>query len=265
MNWMNLFSVSGLKSAGTVIKKSTVKHMPEIMIGFGLAGMISSLFMVGAEAPKASKRIQKRKKELSVKKLPVKEIIKVTWKGYAIPAATTIASVGCIIGGTRVSLRRSAVLATAYSLSERALTDYKEKVIETIGEKKEKTVRDKVAQSKVDKYPADSANNSVIVTGKGTLLCFDAVGGQYFRSDAESIKKVVNELNSRLISEMYMSLNEFYYAMGLENTTLGDDLGWNIDDGLIDLDMTSRLTKDMEPCLVINYRIAPRYGYDKLG
>lgn len=49
--------------------------------------------------------------------------------------------------------KRTAALATAYKLSETALTEYKEKVVETIGEKKEQLVRDKIDKDHIDKDP----------------------------------------------------------------------------------------------------------------
>ena len=74
-----------------------------------------------------------------------------------------------------------------------------------------------------------------------------------------------NELNSRLINEMYVSLNDFYYELGLKTTTGGDDLGWNIHrDGLVDVQFSSQLSDKGEPCLVIDYRVAPRYDFAKL-
>ena len=63
---------------------------------------------------------------------------------------------------------------------------------------------------------------------------------------------------------MYIALNEFYYEVGLPGTKMGDELGWNIDGGLIGLDFSSQLSEDGTPCLVIDYRIAPRYEYEKL-
>ena len=68
-----------------------------------------------------------------------------------------------------------------------------------------------------------------------------------------------------MLSEMYISLNEFYDAIGLEQTGIGDDLGWNINrDGLIEIEFSSQLTEDDQPCVVIDYHIAPRYDFSKL-
>ena len=62
--------------------------------------------------------------------------------------------------------------------------------------------------------------------------------------------------------EMYISLNEFYYEIGLNPISIGDDLGWNIDHGYIELSFSSQLTDDGNPCLVIDYQVTPRYEYN---
>ena len=77
----------------------------------------------------------------------------------------------------------------------------------------------------------------------------------------DKIKKAENELNRQMRDEMYISLNDFYYEIGLDNIKLGDELGWNINDGYIDLSFSSQLTSDETPCLVIDYAVAPRYDY----
>jgi hypothetical protein len=60
---------------------------------------------------------------------------------------------------------------------------------------------------------------------------------------------------------MYISVNDFYYEIGLGNTKIGNDLGWHVDNGLIDLEFSSQLADDGTPCLVLDYRVAPRYDY----
>ena len=62
---------------------------------------------------------------------------------------------------------------------------------------------------------------------------------------------------------MYVSLNDFYYELGLENIELGEELGWNVNNGLVELNFSSQLSSDETPCLVMNYNIAPRYDYYK--
>lgn len=151
------------------------------------------------------------------------------------------------------------LLATAYSLSEAAFAEYREKAAETVGEKKEAEIRDKVAKAQIERDPV--SGHEVIMTGKGDTLCYDVVSGRYFKSSIEKIRRAENVLNRKLMDEMYVSLNEFYYELGLKCTGMGNELGWNVDDGLIDLHFSTQLSEDETPCLVVDYHIAPRYDY----
>ena len=239
----------------------TTKHSPEILTGLGVAGMVSMTVMAVKATPKAIQLIEEKKREEQVDALSVGETIKVAWKPYIPVALTGVFSTACLIGANSVNSRRNAALATAYKLSETALAEYKDKVIETIGEKKEKEVRDKVAKSKVENNPPKS--NEVILTGTGKTLCFETISGRYFESDIDTIKRVENKLNHKLLRNDTLSLSEFYYELGLNATSISDDLGWNVENGLINLYFSSQLTPDGEPCVVIDYETIPKYNYNK--
>lgn len=244
------------------IRSGLQKHSPEILTGIGIAGMITTTALAVRATPKALLLIEEKKIEEDVDKLKPVEVVRTTWTCY-IPATVTGAlSIACLVGASSVSLKRNTALATAYSLSESALKTYQEKVIETIGEKKEKEIRDEIAKGQLKKDPL--VNKEVIVTGKGETLCYDTISGRYFKCDIEKIRRVEAMLNKELYSSMYVSLNDFYYEIGLRSTELGDELGWNTDMGPINFDFSSQLAEDDTPCLVINYHIAPRYDYRTL-
>lgn len=255
------------------------KHSPEILTGIGIAGMVTTAVLAVRATPKAllllEQEKQRKNDELKaaanetdsgeceeIEKLKPVEAIRVAWTCYIPSAVTGVLSIACLIGASSVNARRTAALATAYSLSESALKEYQEKVIETIGEKKEQGIRDSVAKDKLKRDPI--VNKEVIITGKGETLCYDSITSRYFKCDIEKLRKVENMMNKRLLSEMYISLNEFYYEIGLNQTDIGDDLGWNIEDGLVDLEFSSQLAEDDTPCLVIGYRVSPRYSFRSL-
>ena len=251
-----------LSKSFLLLKTSIKKHSPEILTGIGIAGMITTTVMAVRATPKALILIEERKEEIGVNQLEAVDLIKTTWMCYVPAALTGTLSIACLIGASSVNVRRNAALATAYTLSESALKDYQEKVIEMFGEKKNEAVKDAIAKDKVEKNPV--VTREVIITEKGNTLCYDAVSGRYFKGDIEKIKKAECELNRQMRDEMYISLNDFYYEIGLDNIKLGDELGWNIDDGYIDLSFSSQLASDGTPCLVIDYTIAPRYDFRNL-
>lgn len=244
------------------LKTAIKKHSPEILTGIGIAGMITTTVMAVRATPKALILIEERKEEIGAEKLEAMDMVKTTWACYIPAAITGTLSVACLIGASSVNARRNAALATAYTLSESALKDYQGKVIEMFGEKKNEAVKDAVAKDKVEKNPV--VTREVIITEKGNTLCYDSISGRYFKSDIEKIKKAECELNRQMLDDMYVSLNDFYYEIGLDSVKLGDELGWNVDSGYIDLSFSSQLASDGTPCLVIDYSVAPRYDYRNL-
>lgn len=244
------------------LKTAIKKHSPEILTGIGIAGMITTTVMAVRATPKALILIEERKEEIGAEKLEAMDMVKTAWACYIPAAITGTLSVACLIGASSVNARRNAALATAYTLSESALKDYQGKVIEMFGEKKNEAVKDAIAKDKVEKNPV--VTREVIITEKGNTLCYDAISGRYFKSDIEKIKKAECELNRQMLDDMYISLNDFYYEIGLDSVKLGDELGWNVDSGYIDLSFSSQLASDGTPCLVIDYSVAPRYDYRNL-
>lgn len=239
------------------------KHSPEILTGIGVTGMITSTVLAVKATPRAMKLIEQSRLELHKENLTPLETVKVAWKPYLPAAITGVVSISCIIGGSAVSSKRNAALATAYTISEKALVRYRDKVVETIGEKKERAIREKIAQDEVNENPVSNAQ--VIVTAKGNTLCMDSITRRYFRSDIEKIKKVVNDLNRKMLTDNYVSLNEFYYALDLEGTKTGNQLGWNVSQGYIDIYYSASLAENDEPCIVIDFETAPYYDFDKFA
>jgi hypothetical protein len=237
-----------------------VKHSPEILTGIGVAGMITSTVLAVKATPKALELINEAKKKEHTDDLTPIETVKVTWKCYIPAAVTGAVSVACIIGASSVSLKRNAALATAYKLSETALSEYKEQVIETIGTKKEQTVREKVAQKQIDKNPVSV--NEIYITGDGDTLFLDPLSQRHFKSDIERIRKAENVINKQMIHDICgsASLNDFYDEIGLERTDLGDIMGWHTEH-LMDLDIMSGIAPNGKPCLVIGHHNAPIYNF----
>jgi hypothetical protein len=243
------------------IDRTIAKHSPEILTGIGIAGMITTTILAVKATPKALRICEEVKAEHEEpKKL---DYVKATWKCYIPAAVTGVVSTACLIGASSVNLKRNAALATAYQISQTALTEYKDKVVETVGEETEKVIREKVAQDKIDKNP--DRNNGVVIFSDNEYPCYDSISGRYFQSSESKIKEAVNNINYRLLSEMYISLNEFYDELGLPRTAIGDEIGWNIDNGLLEVYL-SDTTKDSNgrPCPVLDYNVAPKYDFFKL-
>lgn len=243
------------------IKASISRHSPEILTGIGIAGMVTTTILAVKATPKAIKLIEAEKQAKHVDALSPVDTVKTVWKCYIPAVMTGVSSIACLIGSNAINAKRNAALTTVYTLSEMARNEYKEKVIETIGEKKERTIKEKVDAERIKKDPV--SKKEVIITEKGTTLCYDHVFGRYFKSDIDIINRAMNKINREIVINMYASLNDFYAELGLSPVEMGYDLGWNIDDGTIEIEPSSQLADDGTPCLVIDYSVSPKYNYSR--
>lgn len=251
---------TNLSSLVNSVKTFTSRHAPEILTGLGVAGMATSTVLAVKATPKAIRILDERKKKEG--ELPKVEIVKSCWKCYAPAVLTGVVSAACIIGASSITARRYAALTAAYKISETALTEYKEKVVETIGEKREKGVLDKVAAKNIEQNPVPE--NDILQTGNGTTLCFDPMTSRYFYSSIESIRGAAVNVKEMLFHGVWgcASLNEFYDELGLPHAEVGDILGWNTDN-LIAIDISSHITDKGIPAAVIVYSTRPVYEYDR--
>lgn len=250
MNVKNLIAVS---------KQWAKKNSPDILTAVGIVSLVGSVVESVKITAKAVKMIEDAKCETPV------EVVKTVGPSYIPVAISTGVGVACIVGARRIDHKRQAALMAAYALSENNLKEYKQKVTEVLGEKSEKKVRDAMAQEQVIKNPV--SDNDILDTGLGDTIFYDPYSSRYFKSNIESVRRALNNLNYRLMSEMWVSVNDLYEEIGLAPTKMGDQLGWNIDAGLIYVgnaaEFRAATMPDGRPCLVLDtdVSIAPRYNY----
>ena len=234
---------------------------PQILTALAVAGLVGTVVLAVKATPKATEDLYDAKHEKG-EDLTVVETVQVAWKYYVPATATGLVAIACIVGANTVNTRRQAALMSLYGVTERAFNEYKEKVVQEIGDKKEQVVRDAIAQDHIDAAPP--IEKKIAETGHGNTLCRDEYSGRYFRSSMERLRKAEVDLNFKILHDDSVSLNEFYSLLNLEPTKVGDELGWNTDRKL-ELDITSGISSDGEPVLVIDYRVNPTEGYYKFG
>lgn len=258
-------------------KVRMAKNAPTILTITGITAMASSTYWAVKATPKAlalkeKAEVEKNKKAGTFKgdkvnnwiPLTKLEIVQTCWRCYAPAFITGVLGAACLIGANSMNLRKNAALAAAYALSETNFKEYREKTLEEVGEKKEEKIRNAVAEEKIAKNPVNTS--TVLETGNGDTLCYDAICGRYFKSSIEKLKSALNELNMELVRDGYVSLNQYYDLIGLPDGMLGDDLGWSINDNhsTVQLDLSAQLTKDeaQTPCMVVAFKYGPIYNYD---
>ena len=245
-----------VKNLGGVISKNS----PTILTGLAVGGLFTTVIFAVKVTPKALSIVEENtgfNEEGEMMAPTPKEIVQLTWKLYIPAACMGLATAVCIVGSNSINQRRNAALATVYGLTEAAFREYKEKVVETIGKSKELKVRDEISSDRVKRDPPGEAE--IIFTGRGEMLCRDSFSGRYFKSDIEKIRRSINEINENRLQNMWVTLNDLYYELGLSNTKLGDLLGWDMDTGNVKVSFSTQLTEDNEPCLVLNYDVAPKF------
>lgn len=250
------------------------KHSPEILTGCGIAGFGATVILVAKEAPSAKERLDDLHAEWAENDIEMtkpkmifeeaKTIAPIYW-----PAATTgIISVGCVLSAHRISTKRTAAWAAAYEVAQSNFVEYKNAVVEQIGEKKEKAVVDAICQKDIEKDPPKddisrpvSDSNEVVITDGKSLFKFKC-NGRYFRSTRDDIYQAVKKISDRLITEMWIPFNDLQFELGLDNTDDGDENGFWVENG-IDVNFSSCIAPNGETCQVVifNTWLAPDKRY----
>lgn len=258
---MGKVNIPKLDSAS--VKNFGKKHGTTIMLICAGATSVAAVITAVTATPKALELIERKKEELDTDKLEPVEIVKTTWKCYIPTALSESASIMLLICAATNSSKQAKMLSAAYTLSETAFREYREKIIETIGEKKEKAVRDEIAKDKVRENPP--AVTEVTIVSSGDQLCFDPLMSRYFQSSAEKIRRAVNKVNDEMLRgyDSSATLNDLYYELGLAETKLGEELGWeNMKTGLIEVQFSTQLASDEIPCLVMDFGHNPPTYFD---
>lgn len=279
---------------GNALKKVTrvvSKNSPTILTGLAVGGVVAT----GIMAVKGDRKAQDMKvahemdsellvegqaifdedgvteqKPCRFRERTTAETIKLTWRCYVPAGLMGMATICCIVGANTINVKRNVALATAYSLSEEAAKEFKDKVKETVGEKKVQKMENEIMQEKVNNNPAP-ADENICYTGKGDQLMYDAWSGRYFKSGQMEVEKAVNVLNKMMIAKKQsVSMNEYYEMIGLPllSNAVGDEFGWNFhqfNEGEdITVDFYPVFSNDQTPCIGVKFEPELLYTYGEV-
>lgn len=236
-----------VKAAEQVIRQNS----PAILAGLGATGTVVTGYLAYRTGFKVGYRIANDDAIGLVRTR--KEYIQEHGRTFIPPLVAGAVSIGCIIGGTRIGNRRTAAITAAYSLSEKAFQEYRDKVTEKVGERKEQGMRDEIAQERVS---GSAPSRDIILMGGGDVLCCDLRTDRYFLSSVERLKKAQNDVNFRILQDGYAYLSDFYSMIDVylpKESTYGYHMGWSRDKGSMELEFSTILADDTRPCVTINY------------
>lgn len=228
----------------------------KIFAGCAIATEMLGFWFMHKEAPIVRDRLDELGENANWK-----DKIKAAGPVYLPALGMLVLSTGSIIGGCVAGEKKAAVLTGLYTASEAALRKYERKVVDKIGRDKAQEIQDAIAKDYISENPPAVGRNKIYATGNGDKLIYDPLSGRYFTSEPSKIIAAMNLLNHRILSEEWVSVNEWYEELELEPVGLGDDKGWN-HDHMIDIPddpdrWSTTQSPDNVPCFIITYYNRP--------
>lgn len=253
-----------LTTIGKLVERFARDNSPLILTTVAIAGTVSTAILSGKAALRANQILKEEQERLGMREIfptfDAREKARLVWRCYIPPAGMGVLTIGAILGVNRIGTRRTAAIAAAYSILENSFDEYREKVVEKLGERKEGALRDELAQEQIKRNPV--GDREVIVCLNGDVLCYDAYTGRYFTSSVEELRKAANEINFQIIHHNYASLADFYILVGLPPTMMSESVGWNVDRKL-ELQLTTCMSEDERPCVHVAFQVDPNPAYQR--
>lgn len=246
----------------TGVRKASA-HSPAILTGVAVAGSLTTAFLTGTATFKAAEIIRKDREleklhpTLTFETPTLKSDFKLVWKEYVPAAGVFLLTASCMIMATRIGSRRAAAVVTAYGVLEHGFTEYRDKIVETIGEKKETEIRDELAK---DRLLRASQPAFAMTIPQGLVPCYEATTDRWWPCSMEILNRAENDINFQLIHHDTATVTDFYNLVGLNQTSDSDYMGWNSDKKL-NLHKAAQIAtegpyKDM-PVIVVDFATVP--------
>ena len=246
------------------VKGKVEKHSPEILMGVGVVGVVATTVTACRATMKLNdildECVETRDKIKSVQENPeyedryseedaqkdltinyVQTGVKIA-KLYAPSVALGVLSVGCLLGSHNVMQKRNAALSAAYLTVDKSFKEYKQRVIDRVGEEVEKEIRYGIKAEEVVETVTDEEGNETTVTETVNTMnptlysdyarFFDAAS-PCWQNDPEYnlmfLRAQQQYANDLLRAKGRLFLNDVYEMLGLEKSKAGQIVGWVYD------------------------------------
>jgi hypothetical protein len=236
---------------GRLLRTNAKEHSPIILSAAAGVGTLATAYLAGRASFQAARIIDANEaflEPLTDRKERFIERTKLVWKLYIPTAISATSTVTLIIGANRVGAKKALAAQTALTVSQQLYSEYRDKVIEEYGERKDQSIRDSIAEDRVKNSPG----SGLVISGPGNVLCCELFTGRYFNSDMETLRKSQNDINAKLNAHDYATFDDFYYMVGLSKTSSSSQIGWK-STKLMALEFSTVLTEDGRPCLAFEY------------
>lgn len=231
------------------MRNLVTRNASDLLLAGGVSCILGGGLLAIRQTPKAIRLLEKKKKETTIEK------VKTVTPLYIPSILLTGLGVAQIVCSRNITNNKIAAMATAYTVSETAFKTYREKVKDIVEPEKYEEIKREVAAETIRQNPM--GNKEIIMTNNGNVLILDSMSGRYFMGNMDDIERAVNLLNKKMMSEMTMQLNDLYSEIGLSPIKIGVNMGWSIDDSLIEIRFGSAIADNGDPCLVLDYDVMP--------
>lgn len=242
------------------------KHSPEILVGAGVVGVVTSTVMACKATTKLDTILDKTKDDIDKiheavehpEMLPEEYTVEDSKKDLAIVYTKTAVdvlklyapsiivgglSITAILSGHRILRKRNIALAAAYATVDKGFKEYRGRVIERFGEELDRELKYNLKAKEVEEIVTNEDGTETIV--KKTVETADIdFGSQYARffdetctgwtKDPEyNLTFLINQqryANDLLKSRGHLFLNEVYDMLGLPRSKAGQVVGWIYDE-----------------------------------
>ncbi len=153
------------------------------------------------------------------------------------------ASITSILAGNKILRKRNAALAAAYTMTNGAFKEYRNRVTEKFGEEAERDIRYAIKAKKFEEVEVDEKTGKEKKTkvevpiseldGHNLYSKFFDEGSPYWEKNSEyNITFLLQQqqyANDMLRARGYLFLNDVYNMLGIEPTKAGHTIGWKYD------------------------------------
>ena len=234
---------------------------PAILTTLGILGVVGTAATAVKATPKALKLIKIRKEELKTDKLEPIELVRVSWKCYIPSALIGAGTVACIVGISAIDRRNQAALTSAYAMLNESYKQYRQAAKKVYGDDADNKIHAEMAKDAMV-YTSDwgyQVYNMDMDSDSEKLLFYDLTTKRYFTTTMAAVLNAEYHINRNLALRGECSLNEWMSFLGLDDVENGDEMGWDInkmveemDSYWLDFDNQKTLLEDGLECITID-------------
>lgn len=264
LNTLKTTGASLLGRSGLILKK----YSPEILTTVGIAGMVGTTILASRATLKLHPVVEEIREEKANadyraeqeiletgtydKKEHTKAVARVYVHGavevsklYGPAITLGLSSIACIIAAHGIMQRRTVAIAAAYKALETSFVEYRKRVIEVLGEKKEEDLR---LGREVKEITDEKGKTKKVTTLNPVGISpyarfFDELSDNWSKTPEYNLlflKAQQNYANDLLHARGHVFLNEVYDMLGVPRSQAGQVVGWVISkdgDNFIDFGM----------------------------